>query len=74
MTTFCEDCDHVVVESRKRLPPQWLCSKFPRMEGMGYVAPNKWAEMEPFMRCVNINGGECPMFERRRNGQRDNGL
>lgn len=62
MPTFCEHCDNVVSESRKRLPSQWLCSKFPRLEGMGFVAPAVWAEMEPFGRCVNINLGACPLW------------
>lgn len=74
MTTFCEDCDNVHADSRKRLPTQWTCIKFPRLEGMGFVAPKVWAEMEPYMRCNSINGGACPCFERRRDGQRDNGL
>ena len=46
--TFCEACDHVHPESRKRVPSQWLCVKFPRLEGYGFVAPNVWAAMEPF--------------------------
>ncbi len=66
MTTYCETCDNVAADSRKRLPHQWLCLKFPRLEGHGFVAPNKWAEMEPFMRCVGINGGFCPCFTPRR--------
>lgn len=74
MTTFCQDCDNVHPESRKRSPSQWLCVKFPRLEGQGFVAPKVWAEMEPFMRCVYINGGKCPMFARRRDGQQENGL
>lgn len=64
--TFCEACDNVVAETRKRNPNSWLCSKFPRVEGQGFVAPNWWAENEPFQRCVNINGGACPLFEPRR--------
>ncbi len=64
--TFCNECDHVEPSSRKKLPPYWLCMKHPRLEGMGFVAPNLWAEMEPHMRCVNINGGNCPLWEPRR--------
>lgn len=67
--TYCENCENVTADSRKRLPTQWLCIKFPRMEGMGFVAPKVWAEMEPFQRCVGINGGRCPMFTPIRNGQ-----
>jgi hypothetical protein len=60
--TFCADCDNVHADSRKRLPSQWLCTQFPRLEGQGFVAPKVWAEMEPYMRCANINGGICPKF------------
>jgi hypothetical protein len=74
MTTFCENCDHVHAESRKRSPQSWVCVKFPRLEGQGFVAPKVWAEMEPYMRCVNINGGACPLWAPQRNGQKDNGL
>jgi hypothetical protein len=72
--TFCEDCDNVHSESRRKLPAQWLCTQFPRLEGQGFIAPKVWAEMEPYMRCVNINGGACPLFRRLREGQKDNGL
>lgn len=74
MTTYCDQCDHVHQDSRKRHPGQWLCIKFPRVEGQGFVAPDWWIEHEPYQRCVNINGGACPLFERRRDGQIDNGM
>lgn len=69
--TYCRDCDNVTADSRKKLPPQWCCIKFPRMEGMGFVDPRAWAEQEPYMRCSGINGGLCPMFKKLRNGQQD---
>lgn len=72
--TFCETCQHVHFETRKRSPAGWLCTKFPRLEGMGFVAPKVWAEAEPFMKCSGINGGACPMWAPRRMGQKDNGL
>lgn len=72
--TLCETCDHVHAETRKRSPAQWLCSRFPRLEGMGFVAPKVWAEQEPYMRCVGINGGACCLWSPRRDGQKDNGL
>lgn len=74
MPTFCADCDNVHPESRKKLPVYWLCTKFPRLEGMGFVAPNLWVEMEPFNRCVNINTGRCPLWTPLRNGQKEMGL
>lgn len=60
--TFCRNCDHVVEDTRKRHPQQWLCSRFPRVEGGGFVDPEKWVTDEPFMRCKDINGGNCPLF------------
>ena len=72
--TACEDCDNVHMETRKRPPSQWLCIKFPRLEGLNAVAPRAWVNAEPYMRCFGINGGFCPMFVKRREGQRDNGL
>ena len=64
--TFCEDCDNVETASRKRSPSSWLCLKFPRVEGGGFVAPKVWATAEPFMKCTGINGGWCPLFAHRR--------
>jgi hypothetical protein len=61
--TYCQECEHVERTSRKSNPHYWLCTKFPRAEGMGFVAPNYWAEHEPFMRCTNINGGLCPLWK-----------
>lgn len=67
--TLCEACDHVHPETRKRSPTQWLCVKFPRLQGMGFVAPRVWTDQEPFMHCRGINGGACPLFRSRRDGQ-----
>lgn len=61
--TFCEECQFVEPGSRKRSPIYWLCTRFPRTEGMGFVSPNWWVENEPYMKCVNINGGACPLFK-----------
>lgn len=64
--TFCEDCDNVEPSSRKRSPASWVCLKFPRVEGGGFVAPKVWAEADPFMRCTGINGGLCPLWAKRK--------
>lgn len=74
MTTLCETCDHVHAETRKKSPQSWLCVKFKRIEGHGFVAPKFWAEHEPYMRCVGINGGACPLWKALRDGQQENGL
>ncbi len=72
--TPCEDCDNVAFETRKMSPGRWICVKFPRLQGLSPIAPNKWVELEPYNRCVSINVGFCPCFVRRREGQKDNGL
>lgn len=64
--TYCEECENVEPNSRKRSPSSWVCLKFPRVEGGGFVAPNVWASEEPFLRCTGINGGACPMWAKRR--------
>lgn len=71
--TYCEDCDNVEPASRKRSPSSWVCLKFPRVEGGGFVAPTVWADQEPFMRCVHINGGYCPQFVPKAAGQQREG-
>jgi hypothetical protein len=72
--TPCEDCDNVHAETRKQSPSRWVCMKFPRLEGLNAIAPKQWVNAEPYMRCTGINGGFCPMFVKRREGQKDNGL
>lgn len=67
--TFCEDCDNVESSSRKRSPSSWLCLKFIRLEGGGFIAPKVWANFEPFMKCTGINGGLCPMWSKRREAE-----
>ena len=60
--TYCRDCDNVVAETRKRHPASWLCLRFPRVEGGGFVHPQQWVETEPYMKCGQINGGYCPLW------------
>ena len=60
--TWCEDCDNVHPASRKREPYYWLCMKFPRLEGHGFVSRKYWTDQEPYMRCNGINGGACATF------------
>lgn len=71
MPTFCDECDHVEPSSRKKSPYHWICMKFPRVEGMGFVARGKWIAEEPYMHCRGINGGLCPMWKPIRQGQQE---
>jgi hypothetical protein len=36
------------------------------LEGQGFVDPDLWIEMEPFLKCSVVNGGLCLLFEPRR--------
>lgn len=72
--TPCETCDSVHMDTRKLGPSRWVCVRFPRVEGLSPIAPTKWVELEPYMRCVGINGGHCALWTARREGQKDNGL
>lgn len=60
--TWCEKCQHVEPASRKQHPGRWLCMAFKRLDGQGFIAENYWSMNEPFMRCVGINGGDCPLY------------
>ena len=72
--TSCETCDNVHMESRKQPFWKWMCVKFPRLEGMNPVAPTQAVVHEPYNRCANINMGFCLLWQKRRDGQADNGL
>ncbi len=65
--TICSDCDHMHNE-RTGHPRYWMCMKFPRTaDGFGFVTDTVWDKAAPYMYCVDINGGVCPLFEPRRN-------
>jgi hypothetical protein len=69
--TLCEECDWVHADSRKQHPGRWLCVQHRRIPGGSFVAPKGWVEHEPYLRCVNVNGGMCLLFEPRREGKKD---
>lgn len=71
LITACENCDGVTAESRKGHPARWTCIHFPRLEGFSPVAPRAWVDAEPYMKCSGINGGHCPMYRPRRDGQKE---
>lgn len=60
--TLCIDCDNLH-DDRKRHPAYWMCRKFPRLEGFGFVTRDLWDSFPPFMYASQINGGACPLFE-----------
>ena len=61
--TLCVNCDHAT--GRGKHPSHWMCLKFPRLEGFGFVTDDKWDSFPPYMYCNGINGGACPLFEER---------
>jgi len=62
------------MDTRKQSPNRWVCVRFPRVEGLSPIAPTKWVELEPYMRCAGINGGFCPLWTARREGQKELGV
>lgn len=66
MPTYCEDCDHV--QNPNEHWYKQMCIKFPRIEGVGFVTKT-YRETDPYMKCKDINGGACPCFTPKRNGE-----
>lgn len=64
MTTYCLHCAHVHQDSKKSSPRYWLCTKHPQAEGFGFVTPDTWDKAEPYLRCSQVNGGFCPLYEK----------
>jgi hypothetical protein len=69
--TYCDTCDHVDPQSRKMAPHRWLCLRHRRLEGMGFVAQGQWVGAEPYLRCRDVNGGWCELYEPRREATDD---
>ena len=72
--TICEDCEHMHPDSRNG--PSWraMCSKFPRLEGMGFVSRTFWSKDAPYMYCKDINGGACCVWEPRKSLEKTDGV
>lgn len=64
--TPCEDCENVHLDTRKWSPDRWACVRFPRLPNLSPVAPKAGVGNPPYMRCVGINGGFCPLFQQRK--------
>ena len=69
--TPCETCENVHLDTRRVSFERWACVKFPRLPNMSPVAPNAGTGNPPYMRCVGINGGYCPLYVERRNKDAD---
>ena len=64
--TYCENCDNVEADSRKRSSWQWLCLQHPRLSGFGYLTKTHWDQDPPLLYCRSVNAGACPLFTPRR--------
>lgn len=65
--TYCSRCEHVSEPTMHLHPRLWLCLKHPNIwDGFGFVTEDTWEKAEPYLRCLNVNGGACPLFEQRR--------
>lgn len=63
--TYCDDCCHMRKPAKSAPPWNWFCGRHPRLEGFGWVTKTEWDEAVPFLKCVNVNGGACPLFEQK---------
>ena len=63
---YCEDCDNVESTSRKGPTYRWLCLKHPNKRGVGFTTKNQWDKDAPYLYCHRVNGGECNLFERKK--------
>lgn len=61
--TVCSECRNC--DNSSKHPAYWLCTKHKRAEGFGFVTVEYWDNAPPFLYCKNVNGGFCPLFERR---------
>lgn len=59
VVTFCDECEH---SDRIGPPWQWLCRQHERHESFGFVTQTIWDKFSPFLRCNDVNGGMCKLF------------
>ena len=69
--TICADCRNL--SRHKSAPPwRWLCIRHKRAEGFGFVTREYWDDA-PYLRCADVNGGFCPLFEKRAETELEHG-
>jgi hypothetical protein len=69
--TLCEECEHLHSDT-KRNPKYWMCVKFPRVDTQNFVTSEQRLT-DPYMYCSQINGGACPLFQKRKGKQMELG-
>ena len=62
--TLCENCEHLHPISAKRPPWRWICMKHRDMPWGKYIKEDgTWDGFDPYLQCVRVNGGACPLYE-----------
>lgn len=64
--TICNECEHHRIPYSGAHPARWYCEKHKRLEGFGFVTHDVWDKYIPFLPCHQVNGGCCPLFERKK--------
>lgn len=67
--TYCSTCDNCLRVNPKDPPYRWLCQKFPRLDGFGWVTKDTWDDMPPYAYAKDINHGLCPLWVLKAPGQ-----
>lgn len=70
MITLCKNCEYLHPDTNKRHEKYWLCMKCPRIETDNFLTDEKRIT-EPYMYCIGINGGKCPMYKPKRTTQKE---
>lgn len=63
--TRCELCEFRHEGTAKRPPWRWLCMKHLDLPWGKYVKEDGTWEpgFDPYLRCVSVNGGSCPLYQ-----------
>jgi hypothetical protein len=71
---LCEDCDWLHSSAVPDKPWTWLCLAW-YQRGSYSGLSSSYQPNPPYRRCDELNKQRwCPLFQRRRDGQQDNGL
>jgi hypothetical protein len=66
MITVCQECDHLHPDTAKQPSYRWMCMKHPRLPLLNPLTGNEGNAGNHYMRCEGINGGACPLFQKRK--------
>lgn len=58
--TYCDECMHRIPGQSDRLD---MCAQHKRLFNPSFVRSRQWDGMPPFLRCVDVNGGACLLFQ-----------